>query len=1144
MFRNFSKIVLTFSISLIFTTAILAGPGDTIKVQTFTFGSPQDAWFDMPSLDVNVEKVLMKYTLKCVPGGAGGLAYDCGEWDYLTYTNLFEHTGNLDSTLLTHPFFEANGASPDTFSYSSTQTFINDTHWEYFISYDDTVSLISTEVGTNTSSIFYPFYTAYPLSRTQIIWRASELTAAGMVAGNITGLDFNLQSIGDEMKNLTIKMKTTALDEFISPTPETGFTTVYQQTKTFTTGWDGVDFITPFYWDGISNIAIEITYDNNSTTGFSYLTSAGDAGFQSVLTTSSAEKYLQFYEPDHADVIGNPLADLSDQITVAFWAYGDPAFQPQNGTTFEAITSGGTRVLNSHTPWSDANVYWDAGNSGGYDRIYKNSAPADYEGNWVYWTFTKNTATGSMKIYKNGVLWHSGTGMTKLMTGIDNLRLGKGNWGGSETYDGNMDEFAIWNVELDAATISDYMFKDLDASHPYASNLKLYYHFNEGNGITEPDDVDGNDLGLVGAVAKYYKADELRRNLNTSSVRPLIRFEQGEFASHTDSILIVDAVPTDPITLIHYDPADPTVATDTILVWPGDYYNYTYNPDGTISDSFYVSNTNTIYNSDLAYYSAPFEVINRYELARYITPYGIGLDLGDGFTWTYDVSDYRPILHDSVHIAAGNWQEHLDLEFLFIEGTPPRDVKSVTNLWQGGFTYGLTPSYDDQTPAKEITMPADAVNSRIKVRVSGHGFGGTSNCSEFCSREHYFKVNGETVWTQEVWRDNCDLNPVYPQGGTWVYDRSNWCPGAEVWTYDYELTPEVSPGNTYTFDYSAEDYTWNGAGSVPYYQTEVQMVTYGAPNFNLDAAVDEVISPSSNQMYGRKNPICTNPVIKIKNTGATTLTSLKINYGIKDYDHAEYTWTGELKFMESEEIKLPQFPWSYTGNKFEVTVSEPNGGEDEYSFNNTQTTDMIQPDLFPAQIILDMKTNSKPNENDLFLYNEHGDEIFSRTSFDANTIYKDTLTLVDGCYELFIYDYGEDGLSWWANADGTGYFRIRDIDGNYIKQFNADFGGLINCQFTIGNYTDIKHDPINISDMNVYPNPTKSDIFIDISLAHIADVHVDLIDVTGKVIHTESYDRIQNKILHIDMTDYASGYYFVRMNAGNDVITRQFVLEK
>ena len=758
------------------TSTLHAGPGDTIKVQAFTFGSPQDAWFDFPGSDISIEKVLMKYTLKCNPAQSPA----CGEWDYLTYSYVYEHTGELDSTLLIHPYFTTNGNSPDTFSYSSIPTLSSLPTWEYFIIYDDTISITNNQIGTSDVSTYYPFYTAYPVSRTQVIWHASELLAAGLGAGNITGMDFDIQSLGTTMNNLKIKFKNTVLDEFASNVFESGFTTVYDQTTTLDLGWSGIDFTTAFYWDGVSNIMIEITYDNTTTTGFSYLTGSQNAGFQSCLTTSSADKYLEFYNPDYADVIGNPLNVISDQVTISFWAQGDAIFQPQNGTTFEAINSAGGRVLNSHTPWSDANVYWDAGNVAGYDRIYKNSTPADYESNWTHWAFTKNTSTGSMKIYKNGILWHSGTGTTKLMEGIMNLRLGKGNWGGSESYAGNLNEFAIWKAELDATTISEYLYKDLDAAHPFNADLLLYYHFNDGDGLTEPDEINDNDLGLVGAVARFMKAEQLFRDVNIISTRPAVKFEQGIFTSHIDSALIILEIPTDPIALIYFDPIDPTIAIDTILVWPSDFYTYTYNADGTIADSTLVTSTSTIYNEDLEYYGTPYEVINPIELSRFITPYGIGLDLGDGFTWTFDVSDYRSLLHDSVHLSAGNWQELLDMEFWFIEGTPPRDVISVSNLWLGNYNYGLTPSFDELTVPQNINIPADAENSRVKIRVTGHGFGGTSNCAEFCAKEHYLKVDGSTVWTKEVWRDNCDVNPVYPQGGTWVYDRANWCPGAEV----------------------------------------------------------------------------------------------------------------------------------------------------------------------------------------------------------------------------------------------------------------------------------------------------------------------------------------------------------------------------
>ncbi|MFH1320053.1 MAG: hypothetical protein ABII90_05285 [Bacteroidota bacterium] len=65
-----------------------AGPGDTIIVQTFTFGLPQNDKFVFPPDTVRFEKILMYYTLKCNPAQNPA----CGEWNYLTYTYLYDYT--------------------------------------------------------------------------------------------------------------------------------------------------------------------------------------------------------------------------------------------------------------------------------------------------------------------------------------------------------------------------------------------------------------------------------------------------------------------------------------------------------------------------------------------------------------------------------------------------------------------------------------------------------------------------------------------------------------------------------------------------------------------------------------------------------------------------------------------------------------------------------------------------------------------------------------------------------------------------------------------------------------------------------------------------------------------------------------------
>ena len=114
------------SLSFFFLTAISilgsAQAGDTAIVQTFTFDaqnnpnqaydSPGRQYFTFPNDNTEYQKVLMYYTLKCFEDGtAGNLGFPCGEWDYLTYTNLYQHTGEYDSNYVWHPHYQLNLAN-------------------------------------------------------------------------------------------------------------------------------------------------------------------------------------------------------------------------------------------------------------------------------------------------------------------------------------------------------------------------------------------------------------------------------------------------------------------------------------------------------------------------------------------------------------------------------------------------------------------------------------------------------------------------------------------------------------------------------------------------------------------------------------------------------------------------------------------------------------------------------------------------------------------------------------------------------------------------------------------------------------------------------------------------------------------------
>ena len=146
------------------------------------------------------------------------------------------------------------------------------------------------------------------------------------------------------------------------------------------------------------------------------------------------------------------FSSVENEITVAAWVYG-AANQPRNDSMFFAVNSSGNRVLNIHLPWSNGQVYWDAGYQGGTDRINRAASANEYRGQWNHWAFSKNASSGTMSIYLNGELWHSGTNKTRPMSGITAAAFGSQLNG--FYYSGTLDDVRLYNVSLNESEVSD-----------------------------------------------------------------------------------------------------------------------------------------------------------------------------------------------------------------------------------------------------------------------------------------------------------------------------------------------------------------------------------------------------------------------------------------------------------------------------------------------------------------------------------------------------------------------------------------------------------------------------------------------------------------------------------------------------------------
>jgi hypothetical protein len=127
------------------------------------------------------------------------------------------------------------------------------------------------------------FCNRWPNYWMQTIYTAAELNAAGLSAGNITSLAYNISTLGDAATNanFTVRIGSTNLNAFANTTflATNAFTNVFgPATYTHTaSGIQTITFTTPYVWDGISNIVINVSYDgadaiNNSQTFFTATT--------------------------------------------------------------------------------------------------------------------------------------------------------------------------------------------------------------------------------------------------------------------------------------------------------------------------------------------------------------------------------------------------------------------------------------------------------------------------------------------------------------------------------------------------------------------------------------------------------------------------------------------------------------------------------------------------------------------------------------------------------------------------------------------------------------------------------------------------------------------------------------------------------
>lgn len=1128
---------------------------DTTWVQTFTFDSitTRRAEFQFPqSLEsMRFEKVLMYYKLRCSPLTTWD-QYNCGEWDYLTYTRIYDHTGVMDSVQVDGNRYRINTQSPAAANYNLAPAF--DQRWKNVQRRTPLSANVYPLGGTPAAAIDF-VKTGTNGTTLQWVVTASELLDGGAAAGDLQAMELAFLNGINSLQNVTVRLKHTS-QPVLTAWETGGFTTVFEDHLSgVSAGAYTINFSAPFFWDGTSDILIELSYADANTAAGGIQLAGMDNGI--VSSASSYNGYNGIFHTTTANFAELNLSntDLGGDVSIAFWAKGNGSFGT-NTSILEAVDSLNNRIFNIHMPWSDNTIYFDAGEGSGYDRISKAVQSGDIDGTWHHWVYVKKTSTGEMRIYKDGVLWHSGTGMTRPVGKVDRFFLGS-NWNQGYQYNGDIDEFSVWTTALDAATISAWMNRKIDPSHPEYASLAVYYDFDDTKAAV--DKSGNNRLGMCSAEGMIQSLPYPIAGRNSGSVRPDCGFAQGSYAAPvTDSVLSAEFA--EPKVLFTYEPSDNSFhVIQNQLIYDAATFD-TLGTDGSVLASGNVTLSESITNDTITYFQAPFELVNEVEIGRYITPYGIGFDLGpQGFTWIYDVTDYQKYLKGIVDLAAHNTQELLDLKFAFIEGIPPRDVHEVAPIWSNYRSYQYSDMDNDAVlSATAIQLSDTSQMFKIKTRLTGHGHNGSVNCCEWDPKDHQIIVNGIPRFTWDIWEESaCAENPNIRQGGTWPYAREGWCPGDMVKEYDHELTPYVSPGETVTLDYDIEDIPVNdqaqGNGN---YIVAMDLVSYSAPNFQHDAAIVDVLNPNKWEYYSKWNPTCSNPRVILQNTGEQPLTKCTIRCWVTYGNWLEYEWNGNLGFLEKEIVEIPVTDqnWWFGANpddeNFHAQVYAVEGFPDldEYAQNNVFRTRYEAPESIGGPFYVYFKTNNRAHENSWKLIDGSGNLIFERTTLSNTTEYRDTFDLAPGCYSIILHDSDDDGIGFWYSSqvegETSGQFRVRYVSGGVIESFPTDFGRYHRYDFSIGFTVNTEDHGMIDKELQLFPNPATDELNVEFSGNIGKEVTIRLTDANGRSVNkavVQATDAYFGTVFSV--ADLQKGLYFVTATGAKGTMTSRFIKE-
>jgi hypothetical protein len=160
-------------------------------------------------------------------------------------------------------------------------------------------------------------------------------------------------------------------------------------------------------------------------------------------------------------------------------------------------------------------------------------------------------------------------------------------------------------------------------------------------------------------------------------------------------------------------------------------------------------------------------------------------------------------------------------------------------------------------------------------------------------------------------------------------------------------------------------------------------------------------------------------------------------------------------------------------------------------------------------------------------------------------MYYDTLDFAPGCYDIRLYDTGEDGFDFWYynGTDGTGYMKLRKTGAGYVKNFPMDFGSFIHYQFVIPDVTYIMNEEINKEYFEIFPNPNDGNFKLKLNFEPEENTVITITDMSGRIIRNLSGSEFITAETDISLEGITKGFYLINLQTGKILRTKKLVVK-